>query len=82
MHKVLPHILWTQYFLEAQGYGKEELVIYQDNQSAILLAKNGQGSSSKRTKHINIRYFFMADRIAKKEVRVDYCATGDILYTI
>jgi hypothetical protein len=49
MHKVLPQILWTRFFLEAQGYGVEESVIYQDNQSAILLAKNGRRSSSKRT---------------------------------
>jgi hypothetical protein len=79
MHEVLPQILWTLYFLEAQGYRVEESVIYQDNQSAILLAKNGCGSSSKRTWHINIRYFFVADRIASKEVRVEYCPTGEMI---
>ena len=31
-------------------------VIYQDNQSAIILDKNGRRSSSKRTRHINTRY--------------------------
>jgi hypothetical protein len=79
LHEVLPQILWTRYFLEAQGYGVEESIIYQDNQSAILLAKNGRGSSSKRTRHINIRYFFVADRIASKEVRVEYCPTGEMI---
>jgi hypothetical protein len=79
MHGVLPQILWTRYFLEAQGYGVEESVIYQDNQSAILLAKNGPGSSSKRTRHINIRYFFVADQIASKEVRIEYCPTGEMI---
>jgi Reverse transcriptase (RNA-dependent DNA polymerase) len=79
IHEVLPQILWTRYFLEAQGYGVEESVVYQDNQSAILLAKNGRGSSSKRTRHINIRYFFVADRIASKEVRVEYCPTGEMI---
>jgi hypothetical protein len=79
MHEVLPQILWTRYFLEAQGYGVEESIIYQDNQSAILLAKNGRGSSSKRTRHINIRYFFVADRIASKEVHVEYCPTGEMV---
>jgi hypothetical protein len=49
IHEVLPQILWTRYFLQAQGYGVEESIIYQDNQSAILLAKNGRASSSKRT---------------------------------
>ena len=76
---MLPQILWTRYFLEAQGYGTEESIIYQDNQSAILLAKNGRGSSSKRTRHINIRYFFVADRITSKEVKVEYCPTGEMI---
>ena len=43
------------------------------------MAKNGRGSSSKRTRHINIRYFFVADRIASKEVKVEYCPTGDMV---
>ena len=57
-------ILWTRLFLEAQGYGVTENVIYQDNQAAILLEKNGKASSGKRTKHINMRFFFVTNRIA------------------
>ena len=45
----MPQILWTQYFLEAQGYQIHDSVVYQDNQSAMLLAKNSQASSSKQT---------------------------------
>jgi hypothetical protein len=51
---LMPHILWTQYFLEAQGYKVEDSKIFQDNQSTILLAKKGQGSSSKQTRDIII----------------------------
>ena len=29
----------------------------------------------KRTRHINIRYFFVTDKIANKEIRVAYCPT-------
>ena len=54
---VMPQILWTRYFLEAQGYHVDENILYQDNKSAMLLESNGHGSSSKRTRHINIRYF-------------------------
>lgn len=32
----MPQILWTSYFLEAQGYEVKDNVIHQDNQSAIL----------------------------------------------
>jgi hypothetical protein len=79
VNDVMPQILWTRYFLEAQGYGTKESIVYQDNQSSILLEKNGRASSSKRTRHINIRYFFVTDRIAAKEVAVEYCPTGDML---
>ncbi len=75
----MPQTLWTRYFLEAQGYNVTESIIYQDNQSAMLLEKNGRGSSSKRTRHINIRYFFVADRVANGEVKIEYCPTGDML---
>ena len=53
----MPAILWSRNFLEAQGYQVNENIIYQDNQSAMLLERNGKASSGKRTKHINIRYF-------------------------
>ena len=43
----MPHMLWTRYFLEAQGYGIDENILYQDNMSAILLEKNGKKSSTK-----------------------------------
>ena len=74
----LPQVLWTRYFLEAQGYAVSENVLYQDNQSAILLEKNGRGSSSKRTRHINIRYFFITDRIAAGKLIVKYCPTEEM----
>jgi hypothetical protein len=52
--------------MEAQGYKVIESIVYQDNQSAILLERNGKASSSKRKKHINIRYFFVTDRSRTK----------------
>ena len=47
--------------------------IYKDNQSTIILEKNGKRSSSKRTRHINIRYYFIADRIIKQEASMEFC---------
>jgi hypothetical protein len=74
--EVMPQILWTQYFLEAQGYVISDSLIYQDHQSAILLENNGKASSGRRTCQINIRYFFVHDRIQSNEVSVQYCPTG------
>jgi hypothetical protein len=79
VNDVMPQILWTRYFLEAQGYGVENSLVYQDNRSAILLEKNGWPSSGKQTWHINIQYFFVMNQIATGEVKVKYCPTGVML---
>jgi hypothetical protein len=47
-------------------------IVYQDNKSAILLENNGKGSNSKRTRHMDIRYFFVKDRVDRKEVQIAY----------
>ena len=72
-------ILWTSRFLMSQGYKVKKSILYQDNQSAMLLEKNGQLSSRQRTKHINVRYFFMKDRIQDGEIEVIYCPTEDMI---
>jgi hypothetical protein len=75
----MPTICWTRYFMKAQGYGVKDNVLFQDNKSSILLDKNGKASSSKSTKHINIRYFFITHRVKKEEVSVVWCPTGDMI---
>jgi hypothetical protein len=57
---VMPQIIWTQNFLKAQGYGVTDNVMFQYNESAMLLEANGKQSSSKWTWHINRRYFFVS----------------------
>jgi Reverse transcriptase (RNA-dependent DNA polymerase)/Zinc knuckle len=76
---VMAQLLWTQNFLRDQGYSSTETRLYQDNQSAILLEKNGRGSSSKRTRHLNIRYFFITDRVANKDLTIEYCPTEQMI---
>jgi hypothetical protein len=66
----MPAICWTRYFMKAQGYGVKDNILFQDNKSSIILEKNGKASSSKRTKHINIQYFFITDQVHKEEVSV------------
>ena len=45
----------------------------------MRIENNSRGSSGKRTRHIAIRYFFIADRISNKELRVEYCPTEDMV---
>ncbi len=52
-----------------------ENLLLQDNKSSMLLERNGKASSGKRTWHINIRYFFITDRVNMKEVEIKWCPT-------
>ena len=71
-------ILWTKLFMEEQGYHIENNILFQDNKSTMLLLNNGKRSSTKRTRAINIRYFFLTDQIAKGNLMVEYCPTDDM----
>jgi len=72
-------VLWTRHFLAAQGEYVPTTTIYQDNKSTILLAENGKASSSKRTRHLNVRYYFVTDQIKKGHVKVAFCPTQDMV---
>ena len=72
-------ILWTQLFLEAQGYDIDRNILYQDNKSTILLETNGKKSSSNRTRALNIRYFFLTDQVAKGNLSIQYCPTTEMV---
>jgi len=50
-----------------------------DNQTAMLLEKNYPFSVWKGSKHINIRYFFVTEKVQKREVKVLYCPTSDMI---
>ena len=75
----VPQIVWTNYFIKAQGYDIDESILYQDNTSAIAMETNGKLSSGKRTKHIHIRYFFIQDRVSNGEITLKYCPTDQML---
>ncbi len=68
INDMMPIILWTRYFLLSQGYGVVENLLLQDNRSSILLERNRRASSCKRTRHVNIQYFFISDQVNMKEV--------------
>jgi hypothetical protein len=79
---VMPIVLWTCYFLLEQCYGVIENLFLQDNRSSILLEKNGRASSSKCTRHINIRYFFISDQVNMKKVTIDWRPTKQMFVDV
>lgn len=54
-------------------------IIYKDNKSSITLEVNGKESSSKRTRHFDIKYFYITDLMSRKELEITYCPTEDIV---
>ena len=75
----LSYLLQTKYFLEAQGYPSDQTILYQDNTSAILLERNGRSSSGKSTRHINVCYYFIKDRIESGDLEIQHCPTNDLI---
>jgi len=73
--QVMPEVCWTYNFLEAQGYSIDYSEIFQDNISAQLLEINGKLSSTKRTKHIKAKFFFVKDKVDKGEAKITDCPT-------
>ena len=72
-------VLWTKLFMESQGYDIKTNIIYQDNRSAILLENNGKKSAGKRSRALNIRYFFITDQVEKGNMQIEYCPTEEML---
>ena len=66
---VLGMMMWCKYFMEAKEYTIESNILYQDNKSTILLAKNGRTSAGKNSKHINNRFFLITDKVAQGILR-------------
>jgi hypothetical protein len=70
-----PNTFWAARFLEHQGYALLENNLHQDNQSAMKMEINGRSSCGQKSRHIDIRYFFLKDRVARGEVDILYCPT-------
>jgi hypothetical protein len=79
MDDIIAKVLWTKQFLECQGYTIVQNIVLRDNQSSMKLEQNGKASSGKRTRHFNIKYFYITDLINRKEVSIRYCPTDDMI---
>jgi hypothetical protein len=72
-------VLWTKLFLNEQGYQDKDNIVYRDNQAAMKLEMNDKTSSGKRTRHIDIKYFFTNDLINWKEIKIEFYPTTEML---
>ena len=88
VHNTMTFVMWMKHFFQLQveglnnpklnQYGKH-IIIKQDNTSAIQLERNGWKSSTKRTKHIDVQYFYITDQLKKGTIsEVVYKPTEDM----
>jgi hypothetical protein len=75
----IPWTLWLRRILNEQGYDMKNPVFYQDNESAIKMERNGLKSCGDRSRHINIRYFFIKDILEREEIDLKHCRTECML---
>ena len=73
--KRFPKCAWFRCFRIAQSGEVKEDSLHQDNKSCMQLHKNYPFSVGKGSKHMNVRYFFVADEIEKKDAKIVCCPT-------
>lgn len=81
LNSVGDHVEWLLQLLEAMGpafYTGNTVKIEQDNTSTIQIANAGRGSF-KRSKHINVRYYWIKRLIDLGRVLLGYVSTEFIL---
>jgi hypothetical protein len=69
--------LHIRQFVIGQGYNHGPVVVFQDNLSCMALINKGK-SSSERTRHMAIRYFWLSEKIKKKELKLTHIRTEDM----
>ena len=70
--------IWLQRILKELGlinYSPSLTLIYEDNQGTIALAENPK--FHRRSNHIDIRYRWIRDAIAQKQITIDYISTHE-----
>ena len=74
----IPGVIWMLRFLRGQGFKVNENILYQDNQSAILMEENRKYLCGNKNHHIDMSYFFITNSIKQKEFSIKYFPTEEI----
>ena len=83
-------VVWSKLFFDWQfkDYNPSEPtstvgktnVLLQDNTSAIQLERYGKRSSTKRTRYIAVRYFYVTDKLQDQTLTaISYCPTKEMV---
>ena len=70
-------VCFVQNLLNSIGYKVDKTSLFGDNKGSLVLAKNP--SDHQKSKHIEIRYFFVRQKVEERRVQVFYVKTTDQL---
>ena len=73
-------ILWLKHILIELNRSPKQTIIYCDNKSTICLSKNPEMHA--RSKHIDVRYHFIREKIDNQEFMVEYQCTEEMVADI
>jgi Reverse transcriptase (RNA-dependent DNA polymerase) len=73
--------IWLRNFILAQGYDVGPVVLHQDNMSCMALIKRG-GPASERSRHIDIRYFWVKEKVDGKDAVVRHLPTDKMFVNV
>ena len=65
--------------METHEYNAQDVCVYQDNQSAILLETNSMKSVGRNLRHIKMRYFLITKKVKDKEMTIIYLPTKEMI---
>ena len=68
----LDYLIWIRNVLAFLGYPQGTTTIFQDNTSTITMAYMGRGSSGSKTRHIDIKYFYIKQFLDSKDLEIDH----------
>ena len=68
----LDYLIWIRNVLTFLGYPQGTTTIFQDNTSTITMAYMGRGSSGSKTRHIDIKYFYVKQFLDSKDLEIDH----------
>ena len=81
LNQATQEAIWMRQLLSDIGHKADKpTLLYEDNQGAIDIAKNQRFHS--RTKHIDITFHFIRERISSNEIKLVYCESESMLADI
>jgi hypothetical protein len=82
LNEGLPEVIWAKQFMENLGFPQLMTTVFEDNKSAILLANQQNGSTLSKTKHIQVRFYYIRELIQQRQINIIYLPTHEMIADI